>query len=168
MRNFKKCFEYYARRALYSCEGVVLNYHVLWSAVRYESPSDVSTFTTNYVTLFSFLSYLKISYLSFNFLLSLTGCPVGNILAIPITGMLAKYGFDGGWPSVFYCFGKLSQLHVSVSFTEVTKRCSKEHRKASFKRLWCMNMPEWLVPEMFLFWWRDHRKIDLQKILSSK
>ena len=34
------------------------------------------------------------------------GCPVGNILAIPITGMLAKYGFDGGWPSVFYCFGK--------------------------------------------------------------
>ena len=36
-----------------------------------------------------------------------SGCPVGNILAIPITGMLAKYGFDGGWPSVFYCFGKL-------------------------------------------------------------
>ena len=36
----------------------------------------------------------------------ISGCPVGNILAIPITGMLAKYGFDGGWPSVFYCFGK--------------------------------------------------------------
>eukprot|EP00794_Sanderia_malayensis_P005562 gene5562-6248_t len=35
----------------------------------------------------------------------LQGCPVGNIIAIPITGMLAKYGFDGGWPSVFYCFG---------------------------------------------------------------
>ena len=59
-------------------------------------------------------SSLKISCLLFNFLLSLTGCPVGNILAIPITGMLAKYGFDGGWPSVFYCFGKQLQLHKSA------------------------------------------------------
>ena len=45
---------------------------------------------------------------------------MGNILAIPITGMLAKYGFDGGWPSVFYCFGKycsISQSAVSVIVT---------------------------------------------------
>lgn len=25
---------------------------------------------------------------------------------MPLTGLLTKYGFDGGWPSVFYCFGK--------------------------------------------------------------
>ena len=62
-------------------------------------------------------SYLKISCLLFNFLLSPTGCPVGNILAIPITGMLAKYGFDGGWPSVFYCFGKQIQLQKSALLT---------------------------------------------------
>ena len=40
------------------------------------------------------------------------GCPVGNIIAIPITGMLAKYGFDGGWPSVFYCFGMYLFLYI--------------------------------------------------------
>ena len=34
------------------------------------------------------------------------GCPFGNIVAIPLTGVLSKYGFDGGWPSVFYCIGK--------------------------------------------------------------
>ncbi|XP_065071418.1 uncharacterized transporter slc-17.2-like [Rhopilema esculentum] len=42
--------------------------------------------------------------------MAIAGCPVGNILAIPITGMLAKYGFDGGWPSVFYCFGIFALL----------------------------------------------------------
>ncbi|EDO31704.1 predicted protein [Nematostella vectensis] len=37
--------------------------------------------------------------------ISIAGCPFGNIVAIPLTGLLSKYGFDGGWPSVFYCFG---------------------------------------------------------------
>lgn len=40
------------------------------------------------------------------------GCPFGNIVAIPLTGLLTKYGFDGGWPSVFYCFGKLLLLII--------------------------------------------------------
>ena len=26
--------------------------------------------------------------------------------ALPVTGLLCKYGFDGGWPTVFYFFGK--------------------------------------------------------------
>lgn len=34
------------------------------------------------------------------------GCPVGTILTMPLTGLLTKYGFDGGWASVFYVFGK--------------------------------------------------------------
>ena len=38
---------------------------------------------------------------------SISGCPFGNIVAIPLTGVLSKYGFDGGWPSVFYCIGEL-------------------------------------------------------------
>lgn len=37
--------------------------------------------------------------------ISIAGCPFGNIVAIPLTGVLSKYGFDGGWPSVFYCIG---------------------------------------------------------------
>lgn len=31
---------------------------------------------------------------------------------MPVSGLLTKYGFDGGWASVFYCFGKCSYLFV--------------------------------------------------------
>lgn len=34
------------------------------------------------------------------------GCHVGTIITMPLSGMLTKYGFDGGWASVFYCFGE--------------------------------------------------------------
>jgi hypothetical protein len=34
------------------------------------------------------------------------GAAVGNIVALPVTGLLCRYGFDGGWPTVFYFFGK--------------------------------------------------------------
>ena len=36
----------------------------------------------------------------------ISGCPVGTILTMPLTGLLTKYGFDGGWASVFYVFGE--------------------------------------------------------------
>lgn len=36
---------------------------------------------------------------------SITGGSIGYLLTMPITGLLTKYGFDGGWASVFYCFG---------------------------------------------------------------
>ncbi|EDO48724.1 predicted protein, partial [Nematostella vectensis] len=34
-----------------------------------------------------------------------SGCHVGTIITMPLSGLLTKYGFDGGWASVFYCFG---------------------------------------------------------------
>ncbi|XP_067038099.1 vesicular glutamate transporter 2-like [Acropora muricata] len=36
---------------------------------------------------------------------SITGTSIGYLLTMPISGVLSKYGFDGGWASVFYCFG---------------------------------------------------------------
>ena len=35
-----------------------------------------------------------------------TGAYLGNIISFPLSGVLCQYGFDGGWPSVFYLFGK--------------------------------------------------------------
>ena len=29
----------------------------------------------------------------------------GTAILIPLAGLLCEYGFDGGWPSVFYVFG---------------------------------------------------------------
>ncbi|XP_028414169.1 vesicular glutamate transporter 2-like [Dendronephthya gigantea] len=41
---------------------------------------------------------------------AIAGAAVGNIVALPLTGLLCKYGFDGGWPTVFYFFGSMSIL----------------------------------------------------------
>lgn len=37
--------------------------------------------------------------------IAIAGMNVGTVVTMPLTGLLTKYGFDGGWASVFYCFG---------------------------------------------------------------
>ncbi|XP_057305939.1 sialin-like [Hydractinia symbiolongicarpus] len=48
------------------------------------------------------------------FSITAAGCPVGTILTMPLTGLLTKYGFDGGWASVFYVFGAVGLLWFFV------------------------------------------------------
>ena len=40
------------------------------------------------------------------FHLPLPGPSIGTIISFPLSAVLCQYGFDGGWPSVFYIFGK--------------------------------------------------------------
>ena len=46
------------------------------------------------------------------FTIFLSGKNFGTVLAQPLTGILCEYGFDGGWPSVFYVFGKKSWINL--------------------------------------------------------
>ena len=43
--------------------------------------------------------------------LYIIGAHVGSIISFPLSAILCEYGFDGGWPSVFYVFG---EVHVCM------------------------------------------------------
>lgn len=46
---------------------------------------------------------------------------------MPISGLLCVYGFDGGWPSVFYVFGIVGALW-SLAWLTVASDSPGEHR----------------------------------------
>ncbi|XP_023161684.2 putative inorganic phosphate cotransporter isoform X1 [Drosophila hydei] len=43
------------------------------------------------------------------------GAQFGTIISMPLSGLLAEYGFSGGWPSIFYVFGVVGTLW-SIAF----------------------------------------------------
>ncbi|GBP02848.1 Putative inorganic phosphate cotransporter [Eumeta japonica] len=43
------------------------------------------------------------------------GAQFGTIISMPLSGLLAEYGFDGGWPSIFYVFGAVGTIW-SIAF----------------------------------------------------
>ncbi|XP_060068011.1 sialin-like [Ylistrum balloti] len=45
---------------------------------------------------------------------SFGGCQLGNALAFPVASLLCQYGFDGGWPAIFYVLGGLALIWTFV------------------------------------------------------
>ncbi|KAJ1524954.1 hypothetical protein ONE63_009810 [Megalurothrips usitatus] len=38
------------------------------------------------------------------------GAQLGTVISLPLSGLLSRYGFAGGWPSIFYVFGAVGAL----------------------------------------------------------
>ena len=42
------------------------------------------------------------------------GAQFGTVITLPLSGLLCEYGFDGGWPTVYYVFGTLGLVWFAV------------------------------------------------------
>lgn len=42
------------------------------------------------------------------------GAQFGTVISMPLSGLLAEYGFAGGWPSIFYVFGTIGTIWCVV------------------------------------------------------
>lgn len=55
-----------------------------------------------------------------------SGAQFGTIVSMPLSGLLADQGFDGGWPSIFYVFGIIGVLW-SIAFLVWVKEDPSSH-----------------------------------------
>lgn len=58
------------------------------------------------------------------------GAQVGIVLTFPISGLLCKYGFAGGWPSIFYVTGSVA-LVWSILWMALVSEDPKSHPRIS-------------------------------------
>lgn len=70
------------------------------------------------------------------------GAQFGTIISMPLSGLLAEYGFDGGWPSIFYVFGavgvvwSLAFLYLVHEDPESTPNIDEQEKKYIMNSLW--------------------------------
>ena len=55
------------------------------------------------------------------------GNSMGNIVLNLVSGYLCQYGFDGGWPSVFYLSGVLNLVWLILWYFVASNRPSNHH-----------------------------------------
>ncbi|VDL64911.1 unnamed protein product [Nippostrongylus brasiliensis] len=56
------------------------------------------------------------------------GAQIGNVFVLPLSGFLCQYGFDGGWPSIFYTLGIIGVIWCVVWMIVVSDRPSTHPR----------------------------------------
>ncbi|CAO1427625.1 unnamed protein product [Diamesa hyperborea] len=70
------------------------------------------------------------------------GAQFGTVISMPLSGILAEYGWDGGWPSIFYVFGAIGTVWC-IFFLMTCKEDPQTHptidedeRKYIINQLW--------------------------------
>ncbi|KAE9412221.1 hypothetical protein Angca_010168, partial [Angiostrongylus cantonensis] len=56
------------------------------------------------------------------------GAQIGNVFVLPLSGFLCQFGFDGGWPSIFYTLGILGVVWCIFWIYMVSDRPSNHPR----------------------------------------
>lgn len=70
------------------------------------------------------------------------GAQFGTVVSMPLSGLLAEYGFAGGWPSIFYVFGIIGTIWSILFFflvhedPESHPTISQEEKKYIVHSLW--------------------------------
>lgn len=62
------------------------------------------------------------------------GAQVGNVITFPLAGLLCKYGFAGGWPSIFYILGILSSIWFVLWMIFVSDSPTQHKRISKIER----------------------------------
>ncbi|CAD7088901.1 unnamed protein product [Hermetia illucens] len=70
------------------------------------------------------------------------GAQFGTIISMPLSGLLAEYGFDGGWPSIFYVFGVVSTVW-SIAFLFLVYEDPSSHPRINEKEREYINSSLW-------------------------
>uniref|UniRef100_A0A1B0EUK8 Major facilitator superfamily (MFS) profile domain-containing protein n=2 Tax=Lutzomyia longipalpis TaxID=7200 RepID=A0A1B0EUK8_LUTLO len=68
------------------------------------------------------------------------GAQFGTIVSMPLSGLLAEYGFDGGWPSIFYVFGIIGVVW-SVAFIWLVYEDPSSHPRIDEREKKYINPP---------------------------
>ncbi|XP_067010645.2 putative inorganic phosphate cotransporter isoform X2 [Anabrus simplex] len=70
------------------------------------------------------------------------GAQFGTVISMPLSGLLSEYGFDGGWPSIFYVFGavgtiwSLAFLVMVYEDPDVHPRIPEDEKKYITNSVW--------------------------------
>lgn len=70
------------------------------------------------------------------------GAQIGNVVVLPLSGFLCKYGFDGGWPSIFYILGLAGLVWCAAWMYMVSDRPSNHPRISAEERDYIINAVE--------------------------
>lgn len=70
------------------------------------------------------------------------GAQFGTVISMPLSGILSEYGFDGGWPSIFYVFGAVGTIWCIAFLAMVYEdpeshpRIAEDEKKYILSALW--------------------------------